>query len=169
MFRFKRLYLLIFLALSACIPPPTTSKQSSDTLVQGKIKYVQNEPFTHPTAFEFTQDSHAVIGLYYSVSALGDGPSELVAETEIKNITGFPIAYRINGEPEAAFSKRGDYFLRAEIFSGAGNKLAVGDLISESFTPVVSSLFTASDLSAVEIAVTGLESCDSPDVGGFCL
>lgn len=139
------------------------SEDDDDLLVGGEIVYVQDEPFTHPEAFEFTEDSHAVVQLYHSVSALGDGPVELISETTIEGVTSFPLAYRIEGDSEAVFSRQGDYFLDVEVFSGAGNEAVVGDLINEFYTPV------PSPGAEVEVKVTGLEACSSPDSGGFCL
>lgn len=139
------------------------AQDDTDLLVGGDIVYVQDEPFTHPEAFIFTEDSHAVVQLYYSVSALGDAPIELVAETMIESIVSFPLAYRIEGDPETVFAREGDYLLDVEVFSGAGDEAVVGDLINEFYTPV------PSPGAEVEVRVTGLESCDSPDVGGFCL
>lgn len=138
------------------------AQEDTDLLVGGDIVYVQDEPFTHPEAFVFTEDSHAVVQLYYSVSALGDGPIELVAETTIEGVSRFPLAYRIEGDPETVFAREGDYFLEVRVFSGAGDEAAVGDLINEFYTPV------PSPGAEVGIRVTGLESCDSPDAGGFC-
>lgn len=135
----------------------------ADLLVSGEIVYIQDELFTHPEAFVFTEDSHAVVQLYYSISALGDGHVELVAETTIEGITSFPLTYRIEGDPETIFAREGDYFLDVEVFSGAGNEAVVGDLINEFYTPV------PGPGAEVKVKVTGLEACDSPDAGGFCL
>ena len=132
-------------------------------LVRGNIIYAQREPYTNPEPFRFTEDSHAVVRLYYSWSALGDAPSELVAETTLEDLSGFPLEYRLEGDAEAVFARRGDYFIDVEAFSGAGDEPVVGDLISEYYTPV------PSPGAAVEVRVTGLEPCDSPDAGGYCL
>lgn len=139
-----------------------TKTESANVLVQGDIIYVRGEPFTYPGGFKFTEGSHAVVQLYYSVSALGDGPVELVAETRIENITGFPLSYRIAGDPKTAFARQGDYFLFVDVFSGAGDKAVVGDLTNEMYTPV------PSPSANVEVKVIGLEACDSPDAGGVC-
>ncbi len=137
--------------------------EATNLLVQGNIVYVQGEPFTNPEAFKFTEDSHAVVQLHYSASALGDGPVELVAEIRVENITGFPLAYRIKGDPELVFARQGDYFLQVKVFSGAGNEAAVGDLTNEVYTPV------PAPGANVEVKLTGLEACGSPNSGGFCL
>ena len=150
-------------AFSFFVTKKADSSEADDLLVGGEIVYVQGEPFTHPEAFVFTEDSHAVVQLYYSISALGDGPVELVAETTIEGVSSFPLAYRMKGNPKTVFAREGDYFLEARVFSGAGDEAAVGDLISEFYTPV------PGPGAEVRVRVTGLESCDSPDAGGFCL
>ncbi len=132
-------------------------------LVSGDITYVQGKPYTNPEPFRFTENSHAVVRLYYSWSALGDAPSELVAETTLEDGSSFPLVYRLGGDAEAVFARRGDYFLDVEVFSGAGDEPVVGDLVSEYYTPV------PSPGAAVEVQVTGLEPCDSPAAGGYCL
>ena len=152
------------LMLGACSRLPVTPlEETADSLVEGDIVYVQHEPLTYPGTFRFTRDSHAVVQLYYSVSALGDGPAERVAETRLTNISRFPLAYRVEGDPETVFARRGDYFLQVEVFSGAGDDAAVGDLIGEFYTPV------PAPGAEVEVRVTGLEACSSPAAGGFCL
>lgn len=55
-------------------------------LVRGKLVYVRGEPYTHPEPFVFIKDSHAMVQLWYSWSALGDAPGELVAETTLEDI-----------------------------------------------------------------------------------
>ncbi len=122
------------------------------TLVSGNIVYSQDEPHTHPEAFEFTEDSHAVVQLFYSFSALGDAPSELVAETRLEDITSFPLAYRIEGNPQKAFLRRGDYFLHVDVYSGTSDTSTVGDLVNEWYTPV------PAPGAVVDVEVTALES-----------
>lgn len=140
-----------------------TKAEDPGVLVQGNVVHVQGEPFTYPGDFNFTKDSHAVVKLYYSISALGDGPVELIAETRLENISSFPLSYRIEGDSKTVFARPGDYFLQVEVFSGAGDEAAIGDLINEFYTPV------PSPGANVEVEVTGLEACGTPDSGGFCL
>ena len=131
-------------------------------LVSGSIVYALGKPYTYPEPFEFTENSHAVVRLYYSWSALGDAPSELVAETTLGDLSSFPLEYRLGGDAEAVFARRGDYFLQVDVYSGAGDTAKVGDLTSEMYTPV------PDPGAEVEVEVTGLEPCNSPDVGGVC-
>ena len=134
----------------------------ANLLVGGQISYVQDEPYTYQEAFRFTEDSHAVVKLYYSVSALGDGDVELVAETTLEDITSFPLSYRLEGDPKTVFAREGDYFLFVDVYSDVGNTARVGDLTNEMHTPV------PNPGAEVAVEVTGLESCNSPDVGGVC-
>lgn len=131
-------------------------------LVRGNIIYVQGEPYTNPEPFRFTKDSHAVVRLYYSWSALGDAPSELVAETTLRGISSFPLEYKLEGDAEAIFARQGDYFLFVDVFSGAGDTKQVGDLTNEMYTPV------PGPGAAVDVTVTGLEACGAPGAGGVC-
>lgn len=140
----------------------TKTDAEANLLVGGEISYVQGEPYTHQEAFEFTENSHAVVQLYYSFSALGDGDVELVAETTLEDITSFPLSYRLEGDPETVFARDGDYFLFVDVYSDAGDTAKVGDLTNEMYTPV------PNPGAEVAVEVTGLESCNSPGVGGVC-
>ena len=93
---------------------------------------------------------------------LGDGDVELVAETTLEDITSFPLSYRLEGDPKTVFAREGDYFLFVDVYSDVGNTARVGDLTNEMHTPV------PNPGAEVAVEVTGLESCNSPDVGGVC-
>ena len=137
-------------------------QSTTGTLVSGTINHLKGEPYTYPGDFDFTEDSHAVVQLYYSWSALGDAPIELMAETRLEDITALPLNYRLEGDVQKTFLRQGDYFLHVNVYSGAEDDAEVGDLLNEWFTPVPSPGAT------VDVTVIGLESCDSPDVGGVC-
>lgn len=141
--------------------PPTP-----DYLVQGSIIQLRGEPNTYDGEFVFTENSHAIVQLWYSPSYFGDGPKELLTETTIEPIADFPIPFRLEGDPEEVFEREGDYYLLVGVFSGdggpTGETFAVGDLINEVYTSVEK---PGAD---VRVEVTGLEACGS-DAGGACV
>lgn len=137
-------------------------------LVRGNLVYAQGEPNTHPEPFEFTEDSHAIVQLWWWTGpSIADVPGELLASTTLENISAFPIEYRLEGDAEEIFARRGEYYLNVGVFSGdggpTGEKFAVGDLTNETNTLVPSAG------AEVEVKLTSLESCDSPDAGGSCV
>ncbi len=148
--------------LSSCATSTDEKSDNANTLVSGEIVHVQGEPHTYQGDFVFTEESHAVVTLFYSISAGGDAPVEAIAEMRIEDVSSFPIPYRIEGDPVAVFAEEGDYFLHAAVMTDAGDERYVGDLINEVYTPVYR------PGTRVRIEVTGLERCGTPDSGGFC-
>lgn len=135
-------------------------------LVKGNIVHLRGVPYTYDGEFVFTPESHAIVQLWYSVSYFGDGPKELVTQTIIEPITAFPITFQLEGNPKEVFKREGDYYLIVGVFSGdggpSGDKLSVGDLVNETFTPVEEA---GAD---VTVEVTGLEKCKG-GIGGSCV
>lgn len=139
-----------------------------DLLVRGKLVYAQGEPLTHPEPFEFTEDSHAIVQFWWWTGpTVADVEPELVTSTTLENISSFPIEYRLEGDAEEIFARRGEYYLNVGVFSGSGGasgeEFTVGDLTNEVYTLVPN---PGAD---VEVKMTSLESCDSPAAGGRCL
>ena len=137
-------------------------------LVRGNLVYAQGESNTSSKPFEFTEDSHAIVQLWWSTGpSVADVPAELVALATLEDVSGFPIEYRLEGNAEETFARRGEYYLNVGVFSGdggpTGEKFAVGDLTNETYT-LVSGLG-----SAVEVELTSLESCSSPGADGPCV
>ncbi len=137
-----------------------------DYLVKGSIVRLRGVPNTYDGEFVFTEDSHAIVQLFYSPSYFGDAPRELLTQTTIEPITDFPISFQLEGDPEEVFKREGDYYLNVGVFSGdggpSGETFAVGDLTNEVFTPA------AEPGAEVRVEVTGLERCKGSD-GGNCV
>lgn len=135
--------------------------------VRGEIVHRRGEPYTYDGDFVFTKASHAIVRFWYSESAMGDAPAELLEEITIKGITSFPIKFEIVGDVQQMLGRTGDYFLGVEVISGDGgpngNSSSVGDLTNEMYTPVRH----PGDYVVVE--VTGLEPCASDNSGGYCV
>lgn len=166
-FRLLGFALALLLLLGACArtQPPPEPEQA--TLVQGTITHARGVPRTHDEAFVFTKDSHAIVQLWYSISTFGDAPNELLMQTTIDGVTGFPIPFKLEGNAETTFSRRGDYYLNVGVFSGDGGAdgetFSVGDLVNEVYSPVPEAGAT------VRVEVTSLESCSAPQAGGYCI
>ena len=145
------------------------NEPAPDFLVKGTITRLKGVPYTYDGDFVFTKDSHAIVLLYYSKSALGDAPEELLKEVRIENITSLPISFKLEGDAESTFEQFGDYYLSVGVFSGDGGEggatFAVGDLVNENYTPVLGAG------AEVNVEVTGLEPCPPPGVseGGLCV
>lgn len=137
-------------------------------LVRGTLVYAQGEPFTHPEPFEFTEDSHAIVQLWWWTGpSIADVEPELMTSITLDDISSFPVEYRLEGDAEETFARRGEYYHNVGVFSGSGGpsgeEFAVGDLTNETYTIV------PNPGAEVEVKMTSLESCDSPAVGGHCL
>lgn len=144
------------------------SPADPNLLVRGNLVYVQGEPNTYPEPFEFTEDSHAIVQLWWWTGpGVADVPEELIAETTLEDISSFPIEYRLEGDAEEIFARRGEYYLNVGVFSGdggpSGEEFSVGDLTNETYTLV------PNPGAKVEVKMTSLESCGSPDAGGSCV
>lgn len=157
-------------------PEPVTSEfvlirqpdaPTPEFLVSGTITRLSGAPYTYDGEFVFTEDSHAIVQLWYVTQYGGEFPAEMLTETTIENITSFPISFKLEGDAETTFERLGDYYLNVGVFSGdggtTGETFEVGDLINEAYTPVPKAG------AEVDVEVTGLESCSSPETGGFCL
>lgn len=139
-----------------------------DYLVKGNIVHLRSVPNTYDGEFKFTEDSHAIVQLWYSPSYFGDGPKELLTKTMIEPITDFPISFQLEGDPDEVFTREGDYYLIVGVFSGeggpSGETFAVGDLVNEVYTPV------EEPGAEVKVDVTGLEPCPTDGTaGGLCV
>ncbi|NUP09195.1 MAG: hypothetical protein HOW73_24355 [Polyangiaceae bacterium] len=105
-------------------------------------------------------DAHAVVSLRRYEGE--DASAPLVTEIDIP-FTGFPVPFEIDGDPVAAFGDSDTLLLRIEIFNHAGTDATIGDLVSEHSNEIQSAG------TEVEILVGGLESCDAPNAGGYCV
>lgn len=137
-------------------------------LVRGDLVYARGGSSASPEPFEFTEDSHAIVQLWWSTGpGVADVPAELIASTTIKDISSFPIEYRLEGDAEAIFARRGEYSLNVGVFSGdggpTGEKFAIGDLTNETYTLV------SGPGAEVEVKLASLESCSRPDADGSCI
>ena len=137
-------------------------------LVRGKLVYAQDEPSTGSEPFEFTEDSHAIVQLWWWTGpSVADAPEELIAEVTLEDISSFPIEYRLEGDAERIFARRGEYVLNVGVFSGDGGvsseRFAVGDLTNETY------ILVPNPGAEVQVELTSLESCSRPDADGSCI
>ncbi len=149
LFVMKKIFYLIItsILLSAC----GNSRSISGTIVTERTQ------FSYQRDFNFTADSHAIIRIY---SKNNSENSDTAIKKNINNIISFPIQFSIQIETPLDFSKN-DYFISAKVFSQAGDDTHVGDFTTETVTPIPRT-------GSVTVRVAGLESCDSPNSGGFC-
>ena len=144
------------------------SPADPNLLVRGDLVYTQGGSDTHPEPFEFAEDSHAIVQLWYWVGPyISHIEPELITSTTLENISNFPIEYRLEGNAEEVFARRGEYFLNVGVFSGnggvSGEQFAVGDLTNETV------ILVPNPGAEIEAELTSLESCSSPDADGPCV
>lgn len=143
----------------------STELADPELLVRGNLVYVQDE-FSKP--FEFTRASHAIVQLWWRTGpSVEDIEPELITSTTYEDISSFPTEYRLQGNAEEIFARRGEYYLNIGVFSGDGGPLgeefAVGDLTNETYTLV------PNPGAEVNVELTRLEACRSPAADGACV
>lgn len=82
--------------------PAEPMKPNANLLVSGKLIRV-DEPYSYKGKAAFTEDAHAVVRLYYVPGVDFGGPSEVSVVQRIEGVKGFPIHYRLEGDPEKVF------------------------------------------------------------------
>ncbi len=159
-----------FSALSGCSvnPSPGVPKKPTDPstlppnlLVSGDIVRLQ-EPRSYQGEANFREGAYAVVELCYMSSM--DSLCEELATQTIEGVEAFPIPYRLEGDPKRVFSRpsEGHYLLSAVVYMDAGDRLYVGDFISDIWEEVDGPTMRR------RLRVTGLELCGTPESGGAC-
>jgi len=162
---------VIFTLLSSCsVRPgpvePGGSNNDPNLLVSGEIVRL-NEPRSYQGEAVFREGAHAVVTLSHYVGV--DGPADDSVTQRVEGITGFPIPFRIEGDPKRFFARpsfgygsSSYYTVSATVYMGAGDELYIGDFVTDRLYEV------DGPTSGMRIGVTGLERCGSPDGGGAC-
>ena len=122
----------------------------SGTLVREENAHTWNEPFIADAA------AHVKIQLLSFPAA--DGPAFPFVTLE-RPIVALPFGFELRSD--GLFS---DVILSATVYNHAGNEVRVGDLTNE-YLEEIDGIITTNR----EIRVSGLESCDAPNAGGFCV
>ena len=128
--------------------------------ISGEIVHKKGVPHTYPGDFVFTPNSYAIVTLR---QAEGTGPSTVIRGKTLSGINRFPIRFRIQLDKPLDFSKGFTYSVSAKVLSEGGEKMKMGDLVTE----VVNELKPGQTF--VRLEVTGLESCEDEGHGGFCI
>ncbi len=136
------------------------------TLVSGTI-VVKKDKHTNKQDIKLTPESHAVVQLLRTNGA-DVGPT-LVKEIRIAPVTALPLSFTITVESASEVPKVLDskvvpeFFVKAAVYSGAGDDQKIGDLVSEERTMI--------DIPTehLNVPVAGLESCKAENAGGFCI
>lgn len=155
----------IFILLSACRTHSqnvelVSSKPGDNLLVSGQLVR-SNDPHSYRGKVMFTEKSHAVVTLCYLPGM--DASCKRLAVQRIEGITGFPISFRLGGDPIKVFSRPGGYYLlNAAVYMGIGDELYVGDFVDDIWHEI------DGPTSKKNINVTGLEHCSSAGAGGAC-
>lgn len=123
--------------------------------ISGKIVPIQTK-HSYKGQFKFTEHSHVIIKLIVEESS-ENNPT--VSTHRIKNIKAFPISYSVPAPSNVDIDK---LKISANVISGKGDDEKIGDFVTETVTPVKRWFSTT-------IEVVGLESCDAPHAGGFCI
>jgi hypothetical protein len=132
----------------------------SNSLVRGRVVRIDT-PTSYSGAIALGSDSVAHISLYSNPALGGDGASTLLVEQVRSPAPPLPFEFELTGRyPDE--SSGDQYYVQIEIKQHA-SAATVGDLLSENANIVKPSADN------VVIEVQGLESCDAPNAGGFCL
>lgn len=166
----------ISLSSGLCSRPAEPVNPDANLLVSGKLVRV-DEPRSYKGKVVFAEGAHAIVRLAYisGVNGMTGGvstpPPDILSVTQrIENVKGFPIRYRLEGDPEEVFGfpahsygSGGFYTISATVHMGASDELYIGDYLSEYLEVVYG------PTSERDIKVLGQEDCDSPNAGGSCL
>lgn len=141
-----------------------TAEQSKQLFVKGELNHIQKE-YTYPGEFKFQKDSKALVVLQHCENIMDADPHcKTIARQEIKNITQFPIEFELSGvNPEQCAEPGYVCSLSAQVLSD-GQSVQIGDLVSEYQID-----FRELPVTNFAVEVTGLESCQAPYAGGYCL
>lgn len=131
-----------------------------DALVRGRVVRIETAT-SNNEAVALGSDSVARIGLYSNPALGGDGASTLLVEQVFSPAPALPFEFALSG-PRPDESSRDQYHVQVEIKQHASTT-TVGDLMSEELNVV------EPPIDNVVIEVEGLEACDAPNAGGFCL
>src|SRR5262249_20376584 len=143
-------------------PQTTTSPVvggSGDVVVSGSLvrelrNFSDNDPIT-PAA-----DAHAIISLRkYEGEDVG-APLLMTIDAPFH---GFPLAFELRGDAAALFADKGTVLVEAAVYNHADTTAQVGDLVTESRYEL------RAPARNYVVNVSGLESCKSPNAGGYCL
>lgn len=166
----------ISLSSGLCSQPAEPVNPDANLLVSGKLVRV-DEPRSYEGKVVFAEGAHVIVRLAYisGVNGMTGGvstpPPDILSVTQrIENVKGFPIRYRLEGDPEEVFrfpahsyGSGGFYTISAAVHMGASDELYIGDYLSEYLEVVYG------PTSERDIKVLGQEDCDSPNAGGSCL
>ena len=159
----SKYWLVVGLALLAsCSVRPAPAEPGVDDpnlLVSGEVVRV-NTPHSYTEEPAFTEDAHAVVTLEYieGFDALG----EVLARQRIEDVDAFPISFRLKGNSEKTFNRRGYYLVDATVYMGASDELYIGDFSDNIWNEI------DGPTSEMKIRVSGLERCGTPESGGGC-
>ena len=135
---------------------------AGEILAQGSIVRILGVRFTYDGPLNLGEYSAARVVIWGSHGDVrGDASAEVIAEQIIAPIRSLPIAYCVTGSLSRAATFR-QVGIDGEVRQRA-DRHTVGDLIEESFHEV--SIPSRQD----PINVTGMESCQDPNAGGYCL
>lgn len=160
---------LLLLLLPAC-GGGTTSKhdvepsnqcQGGDVLVSGTVTRDLGPAFQYVGPTVLGTDSSARITLSSNPSFGGDGASKLVAVKTLQPAPALPFEYCLTGALADVSDTTVEYAVDVEVRQHEGQ--SVGDLIMENLEVV------EPPAANVELRVTGVEDCTSPEAGGFCV
>lgn len=139
--------------------PAAPPGEGSPVIVSGTVErelaeYASNQPFTP------ARGAHVVLELRRYIGE--DGLSPIVAQVDLP-FTGLPLDYQLRGEASALLADGHTFTFDAVVYNHPGEAPEVGDLISEHRYDVQALP------AALDVRVSGLESCAAPDAGEFCI
>lgn len=153
---------VVLTLLASCGVRPAPVEPGVDDpnlLVSGEVVRVDT-PHSYNGDAAFTKDAHAVVTLEYAdgFDALG----EILATQRIEDVDAFPISFRLEGNPEEVFKRKGYYLVDATVYMGASDEIYIGDFLGEIWNEI------DGPTPEMRIKVNGLERCGTPECGGGC-
>jgi hypothetical protein len=144
---------------SASTAPAAPPGAGSPVIVAGTVErelpdHAYNKPLTPAPG------AHVVLELRRYIGEDADSPT--VAQVDLP-FTGLPFDYQLRGEASALLAEGHAFTFDAVVYNHPGTDAVVGDLVSETRYDVQALP------AALDVRVSGLESCTAPGAGGFCI
>ncbi len=153
--------LTLLIGCSNADNPSTSATDCDDSALASGIIVREFTDTTYNEPVIFSDMSRATIRVF-AVQGV-DGPSTDLSSQHIEGSFELPLSFCVLGETTSLmFNSQGEYRISAKL-EQVKDAHTIGDLISETITVI------EPPMTDVRLTVSGLESCDAPHAGGFCL
>jgi len=164
--------LALLLVTTSCSSDSPGTDEFSDGIVQPQVSatcdgelYVSGTVSREFSETAWNEEFIAAPAAHVHMSIFtffSDGPSAVLAQRDVPFVS-LPFSFAICANAEEIASLRQDQLaVSIDVFNHAGRDARVGDLLGEYLNSI------DGPTNEMQITVTGLEHCDSPNSGGFC-